>query len=104
MFDPGMGVWEYSYDAGDRLTSLTYPDGEVVNYTYDDTTNGGGKLDTMASTYTYLGDVAYAHVSGQPTALTLGTPGTRPPTRHASRRSARAGCRTSASPTTMRAT
>lgn len=26
----------YAYDSGDRVTALTYPDGEVVSHEYDD--------------------------------------------------------------------
>ena len=47
---------QYNYDSWGRVQSITYPDGEVVNYAYD----LGGQLERMYnSSYTYLGNVTY---------------------------------------------
>ncbi len=50
-------VVKYAYDAADRLTTLTYPDGYIVKYAYDQASNvtsvtdGGGH--TVASNFAY---------------------------------------------------
>ena len=49
---------ERTYDALDRLTALTYPDGEIVNYTY--TTSGGVK--TVIGNQTYVSDTTYTEI------------------------------------------
>ena len=51
---------ERGYDAMDRLKTVTYPDGEVVTYTY--ATSGGIK--TIAGDEIYVSDIAY-NVYGQ---------------------------------------
>jgi len=43
------------YDAMDRLKSLAYPDGEVVNYTY----SISGGIKTVTGAQTYVSDVSY---------------------------------------------
>ena len=49
-------VTKTAYDSWNRLLSMTYPDGEVVNYTY----NTGGLLTGVASTSNvYVADVKY---------------------------------------------
>ncbi|MGB4980184.1 MAG: hypothetical protein WBR35_25895, partial [Anaerolineae bacterium] len=53
----GTFVTQWSYDSADRMTSLTYPGGEMVNYTY----TAQGLLDTVrsnGSTY-YVGKTQY---------------------------------------------
>lgn len=46
-----------TYDALDRATSLTYPDGETIRYTY----NGQGQVETIVSAGTaYLRDADYS--------------------------------------------
>jgi RHS repeat-associated protein len=47
---------EQTYDALDRVTSLKYPDGEIVKYTY----NTSGALDKVAGTVTYLSNIDYS--------------------------------------------
>lgn len=56
-----------AYDALDRLKSLTYPDGEVVAYTY--TPSGGIK--SAAGNQTYVSNASYA-ASGQMTMVSYG--------------------------------
>jgi YD repeat-containing protein len=46
---------EYAYDSIDRLTSETYPDGEVVAYTY----NGGGAIESVVGNHTYAASIDY---------------------------------------------
>ncbi|WP_202866514.1 RHS repeat domain-containing protein [Flavobacterium cupreum] len=44
---------EYKYDTWNRIQKMTYPDGEVVNYTY----NRAGNLQSMQSkkeSHTYV--------------------------------------------------
>lgn len=53
-------VTEWKYDTWNRLTSMTYADGEVVSYTY----NSGGLLRTMTgkkknATYNYVNQLGY---------------------------------------------
>ncbi|MCU0666098.1 MAG: FG-GAP-like repeat-containing protein [Candidatus Omnitrophica bacterium] len=48
---------EREYDILDRLTKLTYPDGEVVNYAYD--TNSGLLEKVYNNTNTYVKDITY---------------------------------------------
>ena len=47
---------ERTYDILDRLTSLKYPDGEVVNYTYD---TNSGLLERVQGLSTYVQDMTY---------------------------------------------
>ncbi|MFZ1710459.1 MAG: RHS repeat domain-containing protein, partial [Anaerolineae bacterium] len=56
----GTFMTQWSYDSADRMTSLTYPDGEVVNYTYA----AQGLVKTAIGKNTYVGDTAY-NVLGQ---------------------------------------
>lgn len=61
---------QYAYDAADHLTSLTYPDGEVVHYFYD----GTGQLRRVRSAthqVDYLADLTYDHF-GRPRVITHG--------------------------------
>jgi RHS repeat-associated protein len=68
---PGTGFHDrtfrhaYAYDSWGRVTSMTYPDNEVVNYTYD----LGGQLKSMQNTaspvYSYIQRITYDHY-GQP--------------------------------------
>ncbi|MDP2922026.1 MAG: toxin TcdB middle/N-terminal domain-containing protein [Candidatus Omnitrophota bacterium] len=51
---------ERSYDALNRLVSLKYPDGEVLNYTYNKT----GAIEKIAGARTYVSNVNYNY-SGQ---------------------------------------
>lgn len=44
-----------AYDAMDRQISITYPDGEVVNYVY----NNQGNIDSVAGANTYVSNVNY---------------------------------------------
>ncbi|MBI2885553.1 MAG: VCBS repeat-containing protein [Candidatus Omnitrophica bacterium] len=61
-------VFEANFDLLDRLTSLTYPDGERVAYTY----NAQGGVETVASDATsYVQGIEY-NAADQPTVLTLG--------------------------------
>ena len=48
---------QFEYDSWGRIQSITYPDNEVVSYTYD----LGGQLQSVSnnSSYTYLDNVAY---------------------------------------------
>jgi len=46
-----------SYDTLDRLTSITYPDGEEVGYTYD--VNSGSIEEVASAATTYIQDVTY---------------------------------------------
>lgn len=50
---------QYQYDTWGRITSMTYPDNEVVTYAYDK----GGHLRNMSNTvgYTYISKIAYDH-------------------------------------------
>jgi RHS repeat-associated protein len=59
----------YQYNANDSLKSMTYPDNEVVNYTY----NGAASLNNVAgvSTNTYLTDFTY-DIQARPLLTTLG--------------------------------
>ncbi|MFA4889370.1 MAG: RHS repeat-associated core domain-containing protein [Candidatus Omnitrophota bacterium] len=62
------------YDLLDRLTKLTYPDGEAVNYTYD--TNSGllekvSTVDHRLSTVDYVKDISY-NAKGQIKAIQYG--------------------------------
>lgn len=46
----------YQYDAADHVTSITYPDGEVVNFAYD----AGGKVRRVSSaSATYVSSLTY---------------------------------------------
>ncbi|MFZ1629563.1 MAG: hypothetical protein WAV70_11595, partial [Anaerolineae bacterium] len=64
----GTFVTQWSYDSADRMTSLTYPDGEVVNYTYA----AQGLVKTAIGKNTYVGDTAY-NVLGQVELRRLGS-------------------------------
>ena len=49
---------QFTYDSWGRILDITYPDNEIVNYTYD----LGGQLQSItnnSSSYTYLDNVAY---------------------------------------------
>ncbi len=49
-------ITQWSYNSADLVTSMTTPDGEVLNYTYDDL----GRLTTLASsTVTYAQNLEY---------------------------------------------
>lgn len=53
-------VSEYEYDTWNRIQTMTYPDGEEVQYHY----NAAGKLDSMSSeklghTYTFVDQLSY---------------------------------------------
>ncbi|MBN1521804.1 MAG: hypothetical protein JW928_04660 [Candidatus Aureabacteria bacterium] len=54
-------VIEHAYDALNRLTSIKYPDGEIVNYTYD---ANSGLLEKVTGADTYVEDIKY-NASGQ---------------------------------------
>jgi RHS repeat-associated protein len=60
-------VVERVYDTLDRLTQLTYPDGEVVTYTY----NAAGQIEGVEGAETYLERMEYS-AAGQPTTLEYG--------------------------------
>ncbi|MCR4408546.1 MAG: PKD domain-containing protein [Anaerolineae bacterium] len=57
----------FTYDPMDRVRTMTYPDGEVVTYTY----NEQGLLESMAGQDAYVGNLDY-NALGQPTRLELG--------------------------------
>ncbi len=67
----------HTYDSGNRVTSLTYPDpspgaGEVLTYGYDDSFAGGGALTSIQSGLgTYISGVTYL-ATGAPTTISLG--------------------------------
>jgi len=58
---------EYTYDAADRVTSMEYPDGEVVTYDYND----GGTLEALSGIDSYVTGIDY-NPMGQITDLALG--------------------------------
>jgi RHS repeat-associated protein len=58
---------EYTYDDADRVTSMEYPDQEVVTYAYDD----GGMLESLIGNAPYVTGVAY-NPMGQITDIHLG--------------------------------
>ena len=65
---------QHGYDAANRVTALTYPDGEVVSQYYDDLFNRSGEF--MAAD-TSLGDnividTSYQLPSGSPSSITFG--------------------------------
>jgi RHS repeat-associated protein len=55
--------FSYSYDGLDRLKTLTYPDGETVTYSYDQS----GRPNTLSG---YVNDVQY-DAAGRPTSIVL---------------------------------
>jgi RHS repeat-associated protein len=64
------GTYFYGYDLLGQLTSVTYPDGHIVNYTYDVVGNRIEIVDDGVATayttnninqYTYVGDTTYAY-------------------------------------------
>lgn len=59
---------ERTYDDLDRLTSLKYPDGEIVKYTYD---LNSGLLEKVAGQQTYVDDIAY-NAKGQINTIAYG--------------------------------
>ncbi len=63
-----------AYDSANRPTTLTYPDGEIVSYVYDNA--GGGQLVSMTSSIpgspAYVSGAKYDHPTGQLTQITLG--------------------------------
>jgi RHS repeat-associated protein len=79
--DAGCSTWnrnyvtKRSYDAADRLTSVTYPDLEVLNYTYEDTAVGGGKLKSVASSIhgAYVNSIGYGIAGVASVAMETGT-------------------------------
>ena len=63
------GTFSYGYDALGQLTSVTYPDGHIVTYDYDEVGNRIRVTDNGVETeyttndlnqYTQVGDVTYA--------------------------------------------
>jgi RHS repeat-associated protein len=58
---------QWAYDAMDRVTSITYPDGEVVSYGYNDQL----LLASMAGAASYITGMSY-NALGKPTQLSLG--------------------------------
>ena len=46
---------KYQYDVQGRINKLTYPDGETVNYSYDE----GGYLSGISGTQNYMTDIKY---------------------------------------------
>ena len=59
----------YTYNSADQTASMTYPDGETVNYAYTQQ----GLLNSMASsTFTYLDSISYDE-AGRMTAMSLGS-------------------------------
>ncbi len=63
----GPFITSYTYDLMGRVKTMTYPDGEIVTYSYDDQTLLGG----MVGADTYVDDLQYNALS-QPVTLTLG--------------------------------
>ncbi|MDY7078847.1 MAG: LamG-like jellyroll fold domain-containing protein [Chloroflexota bacterium] len=63
----GAFVTGYTYDALDRVVNLTYPDGEVVNHTY----NAQGLLNSVSGSSTYVSSTSY-DVLGRVELRTLG--------------------------------
>ncbi len=63
----------HSYDSGNRVQTLMYPDGESLTYTYDDGADGSGRLKGIQSSLgvSYADNISY-HASGGPSALPLG--------------------------------
>jgi len=59
---------ERTYDLLGRLTSLKYPDGEVVNYAYD---VNSGSLEKVTGAQTYVQDITY-NAKGQIKVITYG--------------------------------
>jgi RHS repeat-associated protein len=56
----------YGFDStGDHLSTITYPDGEVVSYSYD----GAGHVDSLTGSETYLLGITY-DVFGRPRTIT----------------------------------
>ena len=64
----------YAFDLADHLTSLTYPDGEIVRYRY----NRVGQVVSMAGTGTYLKDLQY-DFQGRPDLIVHGNGTTAQP-------------------------
>ena len=60
----------YTYDAADRVRTMTYPDGEVVNTTY----NTAGLPATLTGAAAYVDGATY-NALGQPTLVTYGGAG-----------------------------
>jgi len=58
---------EYTYDAADRVTSMEYPDDEVVTYTYND----GGGLESLSGYAPYVQNIDYNPL-GQITTMAYG--------------------------------
>jgi RHS repeat-associated protein len=62
------GATRYSYDAGDRLASLTNPDGTSIAYTY----NANGQRTSMKDSTNFVTDFSYDQ-AGRLSAVTSGT-------------------------------
>jgi YD repeat-containing protein len=61
-------AFDFTYDQVDRLKTLTYPDGEIVAYTYNDL----GQLVKVQGEDVYLASAEYEQPSGKMTAQVLG--------------------------------
>jgi len=57
--DTSCNTFQYAYDSLARKTSITYPDGEVVNYTYGTTGLSAGKLVTASGDANYVISSSY---------------------------------------------
>ena len=66
------GVTTLTYDAGDRLTSVTYPDGQSLTYTYDAVGLRTQMVVKQGSTVTQTVNYTY-NTLGQLTKLTDGS-------------------------------
>ncbi len=62
---------EFTYDPAGRLETMTYPDGEVVTYAYDDAGYLTGMQSNLYDGVQYLSDAGY-NLLGQPESMTLG--------------------------------
>jgi YD repeat-containing protein len=60
--------FDFTYDQVDRLKTLTYPDGEIITYTY----NNLGQLVRVEGQSVYLAEAQYEQPSGKMTAQVLG--------------------------------
>ncbi len=67
VIDGTMYITQSAYDSMDRLMSLRYPDGEVVNYTYS---SASGLLKTVSGNDIYLQNATY-NALGQISTLNL---------------------------------
>lgn len=67
----GGAVVQRAHDSADRVTSLTYPSGEVVSYTYDAAWRQTSVCSALAGTPCYARDATYSALD-QPRGRTLG--------------------------------